>query len=65
MPEEPPPPPVDAPVVPLEDDIARLAYSYYEEEGRPEGLAGEHWFRAEQNLRGIPPWTRENGAGDA
>ena len=54
-----------APTDPLEDDIARLAYQYYEEEGCPEGCALEHWVRAEQNLRGIPPWPAENGAGDA
>ena len=65
MSEEPPPLPGTAADAPNEDDIARLAYSYYEEEGRPEGFAAEHWLRAEQNLRGIPPWTIENGAGDA
>lgn len=65
MSENPAPSPVSKPDAPLEEDIARLAYSYYEEEGRPEGFAGEHWLRAERNLRGIPPWTIENGAGDA
>ena len=65
MPEEPPHPPATLPTIPLEDDIARLAYSYYEEEGCRDGFAEEHWLRAERNLRGIPPWTIENGAGDA
>ena len=51
---------------PPEGDIAHLAYRYYEEEGRPDGRADEHWHRAEQVLRGIvPPWTVESGAGDA
>lgn len=51
--------------VPSDDDISLLAYQYYEEEGCPEGCAQDHWLRAEQNLRGIPPWPAENGAGDA
>lgn len=51
---------------PLVDDIARLAFQFYEEEGRPEGRAEEHWRRAEQTLLGIvPPWTIESDAGDA
>ena len=50
----------------LEDEIARLAHRYYEEEGRPEGKADEHWFRAEREIKGpVPPWTVESGAGDA
>lgn len=62
MSEEPP----SSDTAPLHDDIAHLAYRYYEEEGRPEGCAEEHWHRAEQVLRGIvPPWTVESGAGDA
>ena len=65
MSPEPLPPAEAATAVPPECDIARLAYSYYVEEGCPEGFAQEHWVRAEQNLRGIPPWTPENGAGDA
>lgn len=49
-----------------EEEIARLAHRYYEEEGRPEGRAEEHWFRAEREIKGIvPPWTVESGAGDA
>lgn len=31
-------------------DIAALAHRYYEEEGRPEGKAQEHWMRALQEL---------------
>jgi hypothetical protein len=29
------------------DEIAALAYQFYEREGRPEGKDQEHWFRAE------------------
>ena len=39
------------PEPPTEEEIARLAQSYWEEEGRPEGKAGDHWARAEQTLR--------------
>lgn len=39
-------------VVPLEHKkIARLAYSYWEARGRPEGSSEEDWFRAEAELR--------------
>ena len=31
-------------------EIAALAQRYYEEEGRPEGRAMEHWLRAEREL---------------
>ncbi len=49
-----------------EAEIERLAYRYYEEEGRPEGKAEEHWLRAEMEIKGpVPPWTVESGAGDA
>jgi|GEM_PF-2830457 len=66
MSEEPAPSPDPATYVPLEDDIARLAYRYYEEEGRPDGSAEDHWLRAEQVLHGVvPAWTVESGAGDA
>lgn len=34
-----------------ETAIATLAYRFYEEEGRPEGMAEEHWLRAERELR--------------
>jgi hypothetical protein len=34
-----------------EDEIAALAYRFYEEEGRPEGRASDHWLRAERELR--------------
>jgi len=31
--------------------IARLAYSYWEARGRPDGSSEEDWFRAEGELR--------------
>jgi hypothetical protein len=31
---------------------ARLAYSYWEARGRPDGSPEEDWFRAEEELRG-------------
>lgn len=66
MPNEPSAEPTKAIDAPFEDDIARLAYRYYEDEGRPEGQHEAHWHRAEQVLRGVvPPWTVESGAGDA
>jgi hypothetical protein len=37
---------------PTHDEIARLAYSYWEERGRQGGSAAEDWQRAERTLRG-------------
>jgi hypothetical protein len=37
---------------PSEEDITALAHQLWEEEGRPEGKADEHWRRAEAQLRG-------------
>jgi Protein of unknown function (DUF2934) len=34
-----------------EAEIASLAYRFYEEEGRPEGRASDHWLRAEREIR--------------
>jgi hypothetical protein len=34
-----------------EEDIARLAYSLWEQRGRPDGSAEVDWFEAEQQLR--------------
>jgi hypothetical protein len=34
-----------------EAEIAALAYHFYEEEGRPDGKASDHWLRAEQQVR--------------
>jgi len=35
-----------------EIEIAALAQHFYEEEGRPEGRANEHWLRAEREIHG-------------
>lgn len=41
------------------EEIARLAFQIYEEEGCPEGKTAEHWARAERAIReqrvAIPP----------
>lgn len=34
-----------------EAEISDLAYRFYEEEGRPEGRASDHWLRAEREIR--------------
>jgi Protein of unknown function (DUF2934) len=36
---------------PTPDDISRLAYQFYLEDGKPEGFALDHWKRAEEFLR--------------
>jgi hypothetical protein len=36
--------------VPTEDDIQRLAYNLWEQEGRPDGRDQSHWFAAKQIL---------------
>ena len=33
-----------------QEQIAALAHQIYEDEGRPEGLAEEHWARAERSI---------------
>jgi hypothetical protein len=40
------------PVAPSQQEVAELAQRFWEEEGRPEGKAEEHWLRAERELRG-------------
>lgn len=42
----------------LAEAVARLAYAYWEAEGRPEGGQMRHWLRAEAEVleaRGLPP----------
>ena len=39
----------------VHDRIKRRAYSLWEEEGRPEGWADEHWLRAEAEVIGADP----------
>lgn len=43
----------------FEKEIARLAYRFWEEEGRPEGRAEAHWLRAaaEVNIPNLDPGT--------
>jgi hypothetical protein len=36
---------------PRHDDIALLAYSYWEARGQPEGSPDIDWFRAEEELK--------------
>jgi hypothetical protein len=44
------------------EEIARLAYAYWEERGRPLGSAEEDWFRAERELRPHPGTARRKTA---
>lgn len=37
------------------EEIARLAYSYWEARGCPHGSPGEDWFRAEKDLQKPTP----------
>jgi hypothetical protein len=52
----------------LTDRIRQRAYMLWEQEGRPEGSAEDHWFRAEAEVAGVhsgdeaPPGTP--GAGE-
>ena len=40
---------IDLPPAPTEhEQIEDLAYRLYEDEGKPDGRAGEHWARAEE-----------------
>jgi len=41
---------VPATSVPGDDEIARLAYSFWEARGRSGGSAEEDWYRAQQEL---------------
>ncbi len=47
---------------PSQDEIARRAYSLWEENGRPDGEHERHWSQAEQQLRATPPAREGNGA---
>src|SRR6478735_11415032 len=35
----------------IDEEIAKLARKYWEDEGQPDGRAEEHWHRAEQELK--------------
>lgn len=45
------------PTPPTQEEIARLAQGYWEDEGRPEGHSEHHWLRAESELRRRAGWT--------
>ena len=51
MTEEDPASSAEQSYVDQEAEIAALAYRFYEEEGRPEGKASDHWLRAEREIR--------------
>ncbi|HEY5770661.1 MAG TPA: DUF2934 domain-containing protein [Terrimicrobium sp.] len=43
---------IDLPPAPTEhEQIEELAYRLYEDEGKPDGRAGEHWAHAEEIIR--------------
>lgn len=47
-------------------EIAALAQRFYEEEGRPEGRAQEHWMRAEREFhRRTSPVQEESLTSDS
>lgn len=43
------------------DEVARLAYQFWEERGRPCGSSEIDWWRAEQELLGRPETTEPGG----
>ena len=43
--------PVAAPPAPSHEEIARLAYTYWESRGRQHGSPEEDWYRAERELQ--------------
>jgi hypothetical protein len=45
-------PAVSTGIHPMHEDIARLAYSLWQEQGCHEGTQEEHWLSAEQELSG-------------
>jgi hypothetical protein len=49
-------PPV-APPTPSHDEIARLAYTYWEARGRQHGSHEEDWYRAERELLRRRPYS--------
>jgi hypothetical protein len=40
--------------MPNQEEISRLAHQLWEDEGRPEGRAREHWARAARMLESSP-----------
>lgn len=41
--------------------IQRRAYEFWEQEGRPEGRAHDHWYRAEAEVADVHPGTPGTG----
>jgi hypothetical protein len=50
---------------PIEAEIARRAYSLWEEEGRPEGRDLDHWSRAAAEIGAVPAPASEAIGDDA
>ena len=58
MKKHPPVQEIRASPLPLAEEIAKLAYSYWQAEGSPEGSDMRYWLRAEAEVlaaRGLPP----------
>ncbi len=53
---------VPQPTVPVEEQIALLAYSYWEARGRQDGSAEEDWFRAEREVLSQLRASKRKGA---
>lgn len=51
--------------LPSHAEIAGAAYRLYLDEGRPEGRDWDHWFRAEEALRGTAAPASSDGAAGA
>ena len=49
----------------LHERIRRRAYELWQQEGRPEGRADDHWHRAEAQLRGEPEAAGVHAGGGA
>ncbi len=58
FPERRPPRRYEVEVTVSHDEIARLAYSYWEARGRTGGSALEDWLRAERELRALRNGSR-------
>ena len=59
------PTPVPAPTraLPLQQEIAALAYEIWDKRGRPEGCALDHWLEAEGQILGTDPNTSHQPGG--
>lgn len=41
------------------EEIERRAYELWEAEGKPDGMAAEHWCRARKEVDGVPEANAE------